>query len=45
MKHFGLIGPPATLFFGTDGQERKALRVIGFMEANEFLAHVRQVLP
>ena len=45
MKHFGLIGPPATLFFGTDGQERKALRVIGFMEADEFLAHVRQVLP
>lgn len=45
MKHFGLIGPPATLFFGADGQERKALRVIGFMEADEFLAHVKQVLP
>ena len=45
MKHFGLIGPPATLFFGADGQERKALRVIGFMEADEFLSHVKQVLP
>jgi len=45
MKHFGLIGPPATLFFGADGQERKALRVIGFMEADKFLAQVRKVLP
>jgi thioredoxin:protein disulfide reductase len=44
LKHFGLIGPPATLFFGADGRERKALRVIGFMEADEFLAHVKQVL-
>ena len=44
MKHYGLIGPPATLFFGTDGQERKSSRVIGYMEADAFLARVRQVL-
>ena len=44
MKRYGLIGPPATLFFGGDGQERKSSRVIGYMEAEAFLAHVRQVL-
>jgi thiol:disulfide interchange protein DsbD len=44
MKRFNLVGPPATLFFGPDGEERKALRVIGYMETEEFLAHVRKVL-
>lgn len=44
MKHFNLVGPPATLFFGADGEELKALRVIGYMEADGFLAHLRKVL-
>ncbi len=42
MKYFGLIGPPATLFFGEDGHERKASRVIGYMEADAFLDHIKQ---
>lgn len=44
MKRFNLIGPPATLFFGQDGEEVKPARVIGYMEAEEFLAHLRKVL-
>ena len=44
MKHFNLFGPPATLFFGADGEELKALRVIGYMEADGFLAHLRKVI-
>jgi thiol:disulfide interchange protein DsbD len=45
MKHFGLIGPPATLFFNPEGEELKSLRVIGYMEADAFQAHVRKVMP
>ena len=45
MKHFGLIGPPATLFFNPEGEELKSMRVIGYMEADAFLAHIRKVMP
>lgn len=44
VKHFGLPGPPAILFFGADGQEREAYRVIGFMNAEDFRAHVGKAL-
>jgi thiol:disulfide interchange protein DsbD len=40
MERFGLHGPPAILFFAQDGQEQRALRVIGFMGAEEFQVHV-----
>ncbi len=43
MQHFGLIGPPATLFFDPDGAELKAARVIGYMEADAFLAHLQKL--
>ncbi len=45
LKHLGLIGPPSILFFGTDGQERSNYRLVGFLAADEFLAHVKQVMP
>ncbi|MBN8741923.1 MAG: hypothetical protein BGP24_18460 [Lysobacterales bacterium 69-70] len=38
LKHFGLFGPPATIFFGSDGQERRAQRLIGFEAADKFAA-------
>ena len=44
LKRFGLIGPPATLFFGPDRAERKSLRVVGYMNADEFLGHLQKVL-
>ncbi len=40
---FGIPGPPAILFFGADGAERRALRVIGFMPAEPFVAQVGRV--
>ena len=44
LKHFSLIGPPATLFFGPDKAERKAFRVVGYMDADEFLVHVQKAI-
>ncbi len=40
--HFGLPGPPAIIFYGADGKERKGYRVVGFVPADEFAAHVQQ---
>lgn len=40
LKHFELFGPPATLFFNTDGTERRNLRLIGFEKADDFAARV-----
>ncbi|WP_257386091.1 protein-disulfide reductase DsbD [Tahibacter caeni] len=37
LKHFGLFGPPATIFFGSDGQERRGQRLIGFEAADKFV--------
>ena len=36
LQHFGLVGPPALLFFGADGRERPEQRVVGFIDAAEF---------
>jgi thiol:disulfide interchange protein DsbD len=44
LKNFNLIGPPATLFFGPDRAERKAFRVVGYMDAEAFLGHVQKVI-
>jgi len=37
LKRFSLFGPPATIFFN-DGEERRALRLIGFEKAEDFIA-------
>ncbi|MEW8505599.1 MAG: protein-disulfide reductase DsbD [Candidatus Thiodiazotropha sp.] len=37
--HFGLPGPPAIIFYGSDGQERRNYRLVGFMSAEEFSQH------
>ena len=42
LKQFRLIGPPAILFFGSDGLERPAYRVVGFMPAEQFSDHIGQ---
>jgi thiol:disulfide interchange protein DsbD len=41
MRRFGILGPPSILFFGPDGAERPAYRVVGFKRAEEFAPHVR----
>ncbi|MEW8624677.1 MAG: protein-disulfide reductase DsbD [Candidatus Thiodiazotropha sp.] len=42
--HFGLPGPPAIIFYGADGQERKAYRVVGFKPADVFAEHAQQAI-
>ncbi|TNF98824.1 MAG: protein-disulfide reductase DsbD [Gammaproteobacteria bacterium] len=44
LKHFGLIAPPAILFFDKDGKERRNYRVVGFMDAPSFQQHVEKAL-
>ena len=36
LARYELFGPPAILFFGPDGRERRELRVVGFMNAGNF---------
>ena len=43
-KHFGIFGPPAIMFFGTDGNERRNYRVVGYVPADQFAPHVRSAL-
>lgn len=45
MKRFGIIGPPATLFFDASGAERKDLRLIGYVGAADFVPHVQRMQP
>lgn len=33
LKHFDLVGPPALLLFDAEGRERRAQRVVGFVDA------------
>ena len=45
MKKFGLIGPPAILFFRADGDLQKELknaRLIGFYPPGKFLEHLKK---
>jgi thiol:disulfide interchange protein DsbD len=41
-QHFGIFGPPTIAFYDASGQERRAFRVVGFMEASKFVSVVRQ---
>jgi thiol:disulfide interchange protein DsbD len=42
LKKFGLIGPPSILFFGPDGKERRAYRLVGFLEPGPFRDHAEK---
>lgn len=44
LKHFEIFGPPTIAFYGTDGEEKRNFRVVGFMEAAEFAAVLRQAV-
>ena len=44
LQRFGLFGPPATLFFDPQGEERKEYRLVGFKGPDEFLGHLQQLL-
>jgi thiol:disulfide interchange protein DsbD len=42
-QHFGIIGPPAIIFYSTAGVEQRHLRVVGYMPAGEFAAQVNSL--
>lgn len=44
LKKFNLYGPPAILFFNKERAEEKASRIVGFMNATDFIAHVDEVI-
>lgn len=44
LKQFGLIGPPAILFFDKEGKERNGYRVVGFVPAEKFAPHAQEAL-
>ena len=44
LKRFGIYGPPTIAFYGADGHERAAYRVVGFMKAPEFAQLSRKAM-
>ena len=44
LSRFGVFGPPTIVFFGADGQQRQGYEVVGYMEADDFVEHLRQAL-
>jgi thiol:disulfide interchange protein DsbD len=40
LNHFGIYGPPAILFFDTNGEEILPYRLFGFVGPDRFAAHV-----
>jgi thiol:disulfide interchange protein DsbD len=42
LKRFGVFGPPTIVFFGPDGGQRQGFEVVGFMNAENFAAHVQR---
>ncbi len=40
LKRFGVYGPPTTAFFNGQGRECRAFRLVGFVEASDFRAHL-----
>jgi len=43
LESLGIFGPPALLFYGPDGVERRDYRLVGFVDAEEFVSHTRLV--
>jgi len=41
-KHFKIIGPPAIIFYNAQSEELKNYKVVGFMPAEKFTAHVKR---
>ncbi len=44
MREYGIIGPPAILFFDKQGKEMKAWRLVGYFKPEEFSEHLSGVL-
>ena len=44
MAEYGIIGPPAILFFDRHGKELRGFRLVGYFEPEEFAQHLEKVL-
>ncbi|MDX2417937.1 MAG: protein-disulfide reductase DsbD [Xanthomonadales bacterium] len=44
MEKYGVIGPPAILFFDRQSNEMRGHRLVGYFEADEFAEHLQSVL-
>jgi len=44
MAEYGIIGPPAILFFNRHGIELRGMRLVGYFEPEEFAQHLQRVL-
>ena len=40
IEHFGLFGPPAIIFWNSNKEELKDMRLVGYKNPSEFLAHI-----
>jgi thiol:disulfide interchange protein DsbD len=43
-KHFGIIGPPAIIFYDIQGNEKHNFRVVGFIPADKFAPHINKAI-
>ena len=43
LKRFGIIGPPALLFFSPEGTEHREYRIVGFVDAPQFTQHLQNL--
>ena len=43
-RHIGIPAPPAMIFWGPDGEERRHLRLLGFMGPDRFAPHLQEAL-
>jgi len=43
LKKYGLVGPPSILFFDKHGNESRMFRLVGFLDADKFIAHINRV--
>ncbi len=42
LKRFKLIGPPSMIFWDRKGNELPHMRMVGFLDADKFLVHIKQ---
>ena len=44
LKKYGLVGPPSILFFDKNGSEQRNFRLVGFLDADKFKAHIAKLI-
>jgi thiol:disulfide interchange protein DsbD len=43
MNRFNIFGPPAIVFFNSDSEELTKKQIFGFMNAENFLTHIKDI--